>query len=149
MSNNAFWWSTIDMVRKTLGKEVVEQEEVLGYAFDNKLWQPDPQKVNKLARAELGEAIRARTTTDDDGNEVRCEHVVRVAQKSMFGNIDTAPLEFLHRSLLSRQAQTISDARSIVKDRNYIQQRRHKRFKLFPEIEDLARRDDGRESEVA
>lgn len=149
MSNNAYWWGMIDGARLKLNKPVVDKEEVLEFQASQGGWEPQPKDIQRLRRRDLEEAIRARTTTDDAGNEVRSEHVMRVAQKTMFGNIDTAPLEFLHRSLLSRQAQCVGDARKIVADRDYIERRRSRRIELFPEVEELATRRGEDEAEAA
>lgn len=89
------------------GEEPSSIGDCYEWAKRKNLWRPRPLDVARIFNREMADALRDETRTDASGRKYRARHCVRQStggvQLSLWGDIDTAPRDFIEKSVQQRR----------------------------------------------
>src|SRR5262245_8127407 len=102
------------------GDSPVDLDAVYLWARREKRWEPPRSNLVRVFKAELARAAREDYYTDPQGRRVRRKHAVVIKegekQRSLWADIQTAPLEHMRKSLEQRRRGIFGDVTQLKTD---------------------------------
>jgi hypothetical protein len=93
---------------------------IAGWAIRQGLWNAQPWDLIDQCADQLARAMREEYYVDPQGRSVRTKHAVRKhgGQKNLtlWGDIRTAPREYMHTAFQQRRQQVVGDCRQLKVD---------------------------------
>ena|SRR5579872_3473759 len=87
--------------------------EILGWAYDNKLWEPHPEDFLRQGAEQLARAMREDYGKDPQGRQVRKKHVIKVEREGeqlcLWISDETATREQMEMAFQYRRQLIVGD----------------------------------------